>query len=760
MSLLGRPIRRIEDPKLLRGQGEFIANLEMPPGAVCVGYLTATIAHARIASIDVTAAREAPGVVDIVVADDLPFAPETTLHEAMPRPYLASGVVRFVGEPVVAVLAESAAALEDALDLIVVDYDPLPAVVDTDDAATGSTLLFPEAGTNVAASIRGGAETEAAWGDFEVVVEGTFVNQRIAACPMETRVAAAWWTDEGRLIQHLSCQGPHAIRGIIAKMYGLDIADVRVISRDVGGAFGAKGRPYPEDLLLPFLSRRVGRPVRWIPARSTDMVGLGHSRAQRQHVKIGGDRDGTIRALQVHVQADAGAYPYSAPNLMRNTGLLLPGPYRIENVRWSADAIMTNTTPIVAFRGAGRPEAAAIVDRAIDLFAAEIGADPVEVRRRNLLRSDELPWTNPNGITYDSGDYAEALDRALRTVGYDELRADQRARRERGDRTQLGIGLSVFIDRTAGLPGKEYGSVALNPDGSLTVMTGAMPNGQGHHTSWAQLASERTGIPMDRITIVHGDTDVVPRGTGTGGSRSAQRGGAAVAEATEMLVEAARERAAGLLEADASDVVLDVDRAAFHVSGAPAAATVTWSDVAATLGERGGLACETDFTPDGPTIPYGAYVAVVEVDTETGRTTLVRFVAVDDAGTIINPLLATGQVHGGLGQGIAQALYEEFAYDEDGNPVTSTFVDYLIPSAADLPSYESELMETPSPLSRYGFKGIAESGTIGAPPAVQNAVVDALSHLGVRHLDLPVTPERVWRAISSATGALTPSAAS
>ncbi|HEX2849939.1 MAG TPA: molybdopterin cofactor-binding domain-containing protein, partial [Acidimicrobiales bacterium] len=397
-------------------------------------------------------------------------------------------------------------------------------------------------------------------------------------------------------------------------------------------------------------------------------------------------------------------------------------------------------------------EAAALVDRAVDLFAAEVGLDAVEVRQRNLIARDEFPWTSATGLVYDSGDYRRALDLALATVGYDDLRDEQARRRAQPEATAfLGIGVSVFIDRTAGVRGSEYGSVALRPDGSALVRTGSSPYGQGHHTAWAMLVADRTGIPLERIEVVHGDTDVVPRGGITGGSRSAQKAGSAIVEASDALVDEARRIAASLLEAADADVVLDIAGGRFHVVGAPGATTVTWSDVAASLGADGpGLQCESDFAGEGPTFPFGVYVVVVEVDAGTGAVTLRRVVTVDDAGTVLNPMLALGQVHGGLAQGLAQGLFEEFAYDDEGNPRTSSFADYMIPSAADLPSFECLLTETPSPNNPMGFKGIAESGTIGGPPAVQNAVVDALAHLGVRHLDLPITPERVWRAISAA----------
>jgi carbon-monoxide dehydrogenase large subunit len=745
MTLFGTRVTRVEDAALLTGSGRYVADLDLP-GAAWVTYVTSTAAHARVTAIELDDARRAPGVLDVVTADDLDIGPYPPVSPdfppAMARPLLATGVVRFVGEPIVAIVSETAAAGADAAELVAVDLDPLPAVVDVRASLQGEVVLFPEAGTNVVLHASGGND------DFdldacEVVVRATLVNNRVAPCPMETRVSASRWEPDGRLTHWSSCQGVHPIRAIICRVHGLEPDRVRVISPEVGGSFGAKARAYPEEVLLPWLARRVSGPVRWIPPRSVDMVGLGHSRAQIQRIEIGGRRDGEIEALRVRLLADAGAYPLAGPLLPRNTGALASGVYRIPHVHWQMDAVATNTTPTTAYRGAGRPEAAAMIERAIDLFAHEIGTDPVQVRRRNMIRPNEFPYITATGVKYDSGDYERGLDLVLRMAGIDELRAEQATRRESGDRVQVGIGLATFLDRTAGIPSTEYGSVELLDGGRVRVLTGSNPYGQGHHTSWAMLVADRTGIPMQRIEVVHGDTDIVPRGAITGGSRSVQRAGAAVAAATDELVDRAREVAADMLEAAAEDVVLALgDGGRFHVAGVPAR-TLGWSDVAAAPDP---LRCEADVGGD-PSVPSGAYIAVVDVDVETGRVGLRRFITVDDAGRILNPLLAEGQVHGGAAQGIAQALWEEFRYDEAGNPLTSTFATYDLPSAAELPSFESALVETPSPSNPLGAKGIAESGTIGAPPAVQNAVVDALSHLGVTHIDMPCTPERVWRAI-------------
>lgn len=754
--MLGRSIRRVEDHHLLTGASTFVPNLDLP-GALVAHFVTSIEAHARITGVDVDDARAQPGVVDVVTAADVDLGPIPGLGDATPRYPLARDRVRFVGEPIAVVVAESTAAAADAAELVVVDYEPLPAVVDPTEAAGHSTLLFDDLAGNVALSATGPGERQPS--DFsgcEVVVEGEIEVGRVAPCPMETRTAASVWTDDGRLLHYASCQGVHPIRAGLAGYYGLEEDQVRVVTSDVGGSFGAKARIYPEDMLLPFLARRTGRPVRWVPARSDDMVGLGHSRAQHQRFRIGGDRSGRITALDVDILADLGAYPVTGGALARNTGMILPGPFDIEQVHWTITAVVTNTTPIVAYRGAGRPEAGSLLDRAVDRFAAEIGKDPVEVRRINLIPADRMPYTNPTGLTYDSGDFVEAFELVVEAVDLDATRRLQAERRADGG-PLIGVGFSNFIDRTAGIPNSEYGSLELRPDGTFRVLTGSSPYGQGHYTTWAMLVAERTGVPVDAIEVVHGDTDLVPRGGITGGSRSAQRAGSALIEATDELVGLARATAADLLEASVDDIVLDVATARFHVAGAPGAAAVGWAEVAAAKPaprpeDDYVLKCESDFLGDGPTVPYGAYAAVVEVDPETGGVRLLRLATVDDAGTVINPMIVFGQVHGALGQGIGQALFEEFVYDADGNALTSSFLDYYFPSAADMPSFECQITQTPSPNNPVGFKGIAESGCIGAPPAIQNAVVDALGHLGVRHLDLPVTPQRIWHAVTEATG--------
>jgi carbon-monoxide dehydrogenase large subunit len=755
MSILGHPVLRREDPRFLTAGGTYVEDLALP-GCAAVAYVRSPLAHGRITRVDADAARSAPGVLAVVTGSELadfpPYPPIVPAYPAaMARPFLAADVVRFVGEPVAVVVAETRAQAFDAVDLVEVDYDPLPALVDPEASLTDDLVLFPEAGTNTV--LRAGTKERADFSACEVVVSQRMVNQRIAGSPIEGRAGAALWTEDGRLTHYSSCQGAHPAQGVLATVYELPTAQIRVVVPDVGGGFGSKARPYPEEILLGELARRVGRPVRWVETRTENMLALGHGRGQIHRITIGGSRDGRISAYQLDVIQDSGAYPLIAAFLINMTMRMTTGVYAFDRVGFNGVSVATTTTPMTAFRGAGRPEAAAAVERAVDLFAAEVGLDPAEVRRRNLVAPFNQPYTTAIGTTYDVGDYGAALDRALAAANYDELRANQARRRASGDDRLLGIGLSVYVEITAGAGGFEYGSVELLEDGSARVVTGSTPYGQGHVTAWSMIVADRTGIPIDRIEVVHGDTDVVPSGSITGGSRSAQVAGAAVANASTKLIDQARQRAADLLEANPDDVVLSRESGQFHVAGTPAKA-VSWADVAAATVREGNepLQGVNDWTAAQPTFPFGAHVAVVEVDRHTGQVTLLRHVACDDAGTILNPLLVDGQVHGGLGAGIAQALYEEVRFDEDGNPLTTNFADYAVISAAELPMFERVPLETPTFVNELGAKGIGESGTIGSTPAVQNAVVDAVAHLGVRHIDLPCTPERVWRAIQAAGG--------
>ncbi len=753
--MMGTRVVRVEDPALLRGEGRYVGDLGEELGdPVCVSYVRSPIAHARIESIDVSDALAMPGVLGVFTAEDLDLTPARARIPSLPpetvRPWLASDTVRFVGEPVAIVVTERPDQAEDAIEAVIVEYDPLDAVVDPYAAARADApLLFPELGTNVVSHFGSDELDPSLFDGCEVVVQQELVNQRVAACPLEGRATAARW-DDGRLTVWISTQSVHGVKPALTHAYGLEKPDVRVITPDVGGGFGAKITPYPEDLLVPWVARRVGRPARWVEHRSENMVAMGHGRDQRHRIAIGGTRDGRVTAYRLEILANGGAYPTNGAGFLPTfTRLMAPGTYDIERVETVARGVVTNTMSLEAFRGAGRPEATAAIERAMDLFAAEIGMDPVEVRRRNLLPAHPAPITTSTGALYDAGDYLGALDAALDAADYPALRAEQARRREHGEGPLLGIGVSTYVEITAGggVPG-EFAAVQIEADGSATAFTGASPHGQGLHTAIAMLVADATGLPLERITVVHGDTDLVPKGSGTMGSRSLQLGGSAVHGATVELVDRARELAAREMEAATEDIVLTDGR--FHVAGTPAR-SLGWADLAAAC-EPSDLRVDHHFVAEGQTFPFGAHVAVVEVDRETGAPRLVRHVACDDAGRIINPMLADGQRHGGIAQGVAQALLEEMHYDPEGNPQTATFADYSVISAMELPAFELVDHVTPTSYNPLGAKGIGESGTIGATPAVQSAVVDAVAHLGVRHIDMPTSPERVWRAMAEAAG--------
>ena len=762
VSILGTRVVRTEDPGFLTRGAVYTDDVEDErlTGACHVFFVRSPVAHARINSIDASAAREAPGVIAVYTGADMAGLP--TLPPMMPglvsdrmnQPLLAGDVVRFVGEPVAVVVTEESYQGEDATELVDIDYDVLPAVVDVADARSGSPgLLFPEAGTNVAATFGDPASFDTSLFDgCEAVVSRTIENQRVAPAPMETRAAAAVWGGDGRLTAWIPNQGAQGTRAALAAMLGIGQEKVRIITPDVGGAFGAKFGADPEHGLVCWAAQRLGRPARWAETRNENLLAMTHGRAQRQTVTIGGRRDGTVTAYRLEILQDCGAYPKIGAILPSLTVLMTPGPYAFGKAEAAGVSVVTNTTPIGAYRGAGRPEATAAVERAIDLFAAEIGMDPAEVRRKNLLPAFSEPHTTAFGAVYDSGNYAAALDKALAAADYAGLREDQAKRRAAGDAVQLGIGLACYVEITgagteAGNP-TENGTVEVHPDGTATILTGTSPHGQGHSTVWAMLASDELGIPIDKITVQWGDTDLIPEGGGTGGSRSLQQGGAAVRQASLELIGVARERAARQLEVSPADLVFDTGRSEFTVAGDPDASVPL-----ARLAETERLMVRSVFSAPGPTFPFGAHLAVVEVDTETGKVGLRRVVTVDDAGTVVNPLLAEGQRHGGIAQGAAQAFLEEVVYDADGNPLTATFADYPFLSATEVPSFELADMATPTTYNPLGAKGIGEAGTIGATPAVQNAVIDAVSHLGVRHIDMPTSPQRVWRALNESRDA-------
>ncbi|MFW2381685.1 MAG: xanthine dehydrogenase family protein molybdopterin-binding subunit, partial [Acidimicrobiales bacterium] len=676
MSMIGTRVTRIEDPDLLTVGGMYVDDLA-PADALHVTFVRSMMPHAKLTEVDVAEAESHPDVVGVFTARSLGVEPMSPgfgmLNQEMKRSCLANDIVRYVGEPIAAVVSRTRHGGVDAAEAIIIDYDELPLVLNPEDAlAADATAVFPEAGTNVVFQITAQKDEVEFMADAEITVELEFCNHRMAPAPLEPRATIARWESiDGvdHLTQWSSTQGAHGTRDGLARACGIDPSQVRVICPDVGGAFGAKSGNYPEDQVCALIARRLGRPVRWAETRSESMVGLAHGRATSFRCVIGGSSDGTITHYSLNVIQDSGAHAAIGALLPHFTNIMTSGPYDIANVRFDSKSVITNTVPVGAYRGAGRPEATHALERMIDVFAARLGLDPAELRRRNLIKPDAFPLTTPTGASMDSGEYERALDAALDAVAYKSLRAEQTARRADPNPTaHLGIGISTYVEITNPMGNGEYGSVEVKPDGTALVLTGSSSHGQGHHTAFAQLASDRTGIPIDKITVRHGDTAEVPRGGGTGGSKSLQLGGSAVAEASDLVTDTAKAAAAELLEANPTDIVLNKDAGAFHVVGTPAL-SVDWGRIANSLAEQDRrLFSEIDFTPSGATFPFGTHVCVVEVDAETGSVEIRRFVACDDAGTIINPLLVDGQVHGGVAAGIAHAMWEEFAYDDYGNP--------------------------------------------------------------------------------------------
>jgi aerobic carbon-monoxide dehydrogenase large subunit len=750
---IGQRVRRREDPRFLTGKGRYVDDLK-PEGALHVQFVRSYMAHARISQINADAARELPGTQVFTAADtDLsvnPPPPFIQVPEQMFRPFMARDKVRFVGDIVAAVVSETREGAFDAAELVEVEYEPLPSVTDTRQAVRDEILLFEEVGTNTAIKVPPQNPDPAIFDDCEVVVSGSTESPRLAACPIEPRATVAQFED-GKLTIWLSTQTPHQDKLVLGLGLGLDGDRVRVIAPDVGGGFGGKGLDV-EDVIMGWLARATGRTVRWTETRSENLVAMHHGRAQWIDFEIGGSRQGDVKALRLKILQDAGAYPGIGAFLANLTAMMSSGVYAIPKIEADVTAVVTNSTPTGPVRGAGRPEATQMIERAMDLFAAECKLDPAELRRRNFIPREAFPAQTASGGHYDIGDYEGALDRALEAAGYEELRREQVKRRQNGGALQLGVGVSVYVEITNGINETEFGAVEITGDGEAIVRSGSLSQGQGHATTFAQIVAERTGIPVEKISVIQGDTAVVPRGTGTYGSKSTQIGGAAAGQASEAVVERAKQLAADALEASVDDMVLDLEGGRFHVAGAPEPG-LDWAQLASQLqsdGQLAELSVEVDFTASQPTFPFGAHVAVVEVDTETGSVHLQRMVAVDDAGTIINPLVAEGQVHGGVAAGIAQALFEELRYDEDGNPQNANLVTYCMPGATELPAFEVVDMETPTPINPLGAKGIGESGTIGATPAVQSAVIDAVSHLGIKHIDMPVNGLAVWEAIQAA----------
>ena len=755
-TLLGHSVLRSEDRRLLTGEARFMADLPFAGGAVGGApgtdgapleavFVRSHTAHGRLVAVDAGAARAMPGVHSVWTAADLDLAdqPAFTGEEALARPLLARDRVRFAGEAVAVVCAEARALAIDAAEAVVVEVESAPAVTDVVAAAApGAPVLFEAHGSN----LMGDEPTPPDDGffvDADHVARLRIRHQRVAPVTMEPNGCVAVPHDDGTVTVWASTQSVFGVRGEVARVLGTEAHSVRVRAPWIGGGFGAKGGVYPEQLVTAALARRTGRPVRWLETRHENLLAMTHGRGQVHDVELGATRDGRITGLRVRGWSDVGAYPTRGMFISLVTRMMASGVYDVPKIDFGVVPVATNTTPTGPYRGAGRPEAAALVERAVDTLARDLGLDPIEVRRRNFVAADRFPHTTATGITYDSGAYAEALDEALRLAGYDARRDEQRARRSDPDAALLGIGVACYVE-TSGRGG-EFGSVEVHDDGRVTAVTGSVPQGQGHETTWAQIVSATLGVPLDAVQVVHSDTAVVDHGVGTFGSRSLQLAGSAMRDAAGEVLAAARALAAELLEAAPDDVVV-LDEGRLGVAGVPASG-IAWAALAREAERRGApLAHALDFDSVG-SFPFGAHVAVVEVDRETGGTVLRDLVAVDDCGVVVNPLLAEGQVHGGLAQGVAQILFEAVAYADDGTPRTASLLDYLVPGPTELPSFRTAHTVTPSPNNPLGAKGIGESGTTGAIAAVWNAVVDALAPFGVVHLDAPCTPERVWRAM-------------
>ena len=755
---------RLEDADLLTGRARYTADVPLDGAMTHAAFVRSPHAHARVKSIDTSGAAALDGVVAVLTHDDLQigqvFYPAFAVmfaSAAYHRYPLAGDTVRFAGDIVAIVVADSPAIAADAVELVVVDYEPLPVVIDPVEAAgDDALLLFPEAGTNVAVQIPFEAGNKPP-GDG-VSVTAVIGNHRMAAAPMEGASIIAVPGEGGAMTAHVSTQMPHALRDLCAQFLGMDPADLRIITPAVGGGFGSKTPVEPDYVAIMAAARRIGRPVRWVQGRAENLTAT-QARGHRFDTTLQATHDGIITSVEVDALTDVGAYPGIGCGMILTTRSLATGAYDIGHVRFDLRCVATNTAPTGAFRGAGRPEAIGLLERAVDMLAAELGMDPVELRRRNFIRPEQFPYATLTGTEYDTGDYERCLDEALRLVDYEQLRKDQTARREGGESRCLGIGVCFYVEISAGTLGfnEEYASVEILPSGRAKIIAGTLSHGQGHHTVYAQILSQVLGIPISEVDFIDNDTSLVSRGMGTGGSRSLQVAGTAVMAASEQVLAKARTLAAHLLEASEDDLLVSGNGLA--VRGVPASA-LSWAELASAAsdparlpsGMEPGLFADPGYHQSATgTAPFGCHIAVVEVDTETGRVDVVRFVAVDDCGTVVNPLLAEGQVHGGIAGGLGQALYEEIRYDADGNLLTSSFADYSMPSAAEMPSLEASHTVTPTPHNPMGAKGLGEAGTTGSIAAVHNAVVDAVSHLGIRHIELPLTPERVWRAIRTAT---------
>jgi aerobic carbon-monoxide dehydrogenase large subunit len=773
-SLVGSRIKRREDPRLIMGRGTYVDDIQLPR-MTYAAILRSPYAHARIRSINVDKAKALPGVVAVMTGADLqgknvPCGWTLPDIKVAPHPALAVGKVRYTGDAVAVVVADERYIARDALDLIEVDFEPLPVVVDAEQAIQpGAPQLHDEVPNNTTFVWKvGGGDIDKAFREAEVVVKERIVNQRLIPNAIEPRGMVAQYTPgSGDLILWTATQIPHLVRLLLSMVIGIPEHKVRVIAPEVGGGFGSKLYLYPEEVIVATLARMTGRPVKWIEERRENYVATTHGRDQVQYVEVAAKRDGTITGLRVKSIANMGAYLSTfAPGIPTILfGLMLAGNYRIPNIACEVTGVHTNTTLVDAYRGAGRPEATYLVERAVDLTARELGMDPAEIRRRNFVPANAFPHTTATGVTYDSGNYQPTLDKALEIAGYQQLRQEQERLRQEGK--YLGIGVVTYVEICgmapsqvlgavgAGAGGWESATVRVHPTGKVTLYSGASSHGQGHETAFAQIVGDGLGIPLEDVEVVHGDTAQVQFGIGTFGSRSAAVGGMAAVMSVNKVEEKAKKIAAFLLEAAEADLVFE--RGQFFVKGTPGRG-ITIQQVAFAAyvphkyptGLEPGLEATSFYDPSNFTWPFGSHVAVVEVDPETGVIKLRRYIAVDDCGRVINPLLVDGQIQGGLAQGIAQALFEEAVYDENGQLISGSLMDYAVPKADDLVNFELDRTETPSPVNALGVKGIGEAGTIASSAAIVNAVVDALAPLGVKHLDMPLKPERVWQAIQQA----------
>src|SRR6201996_6528135 len=779
---LGRARLRKEDERLITGQTNWTDNIKLP-GMLHVAFLRSPLAHARIRSVDVSAARDEPGVIAAYSGADfageqgsLPCAWPVTPDIIIPdHPPMATDEVRYVGEAVACVVARDRYAAADALNAIEIDYEPLPPVLDIRDALEEGSPKVHEAGNQSFDFLFQQGDLDGAFTDAPVVVERTFRQQRLIPAAMEPRAVVASGVG-GEFTLWSATQIPHILRLMLAMVTGIGEQNLRVIAPDVGGGFGSKLQVTAEEVLALLITRKLGRPVKWTESRSEGNMTVHHGRDQWQYIKVAADSDGRIRGLDVDLLADMGAYlMLVTPGVPLLGAFMFPGIYKMDGYSFRCRGVFTTKMPTDAYRGAGRPEATFAIERIMDELADQLGLDPFEVRKRNWIKHEEFPFTTIAGLTYDSGNYEAATAKAKELFGYDELRAEQERRRASGDPVQLGIGVSTFTEMCGLAPSRVLGSLAYGaggwesasirmlPTGKVEVVTGSSAHGQGHETAWSQIVSDRLGVPFEDIRGLHGDTQVSPKGMDTYGSRSLAVGGMALVSACGKVVDKAKPIAAGMLEVSADDLEWTPGR--FAVKGDPdkgvsigEIALATFAAHALPDGVEPSIDADATYDPENFSFPHGSQLCATESDTETGFVKIRKYVAVDDIGKVVNPLIVEGQVHGGLAQGIAQALYEEAVYDDDGNLVTTTLADYLVPAASDLPSYVTGRTESPAD-NALGVKGVGEAGTIASTPAVVNAIVDALRPFGIHDITMPCTPERVWRAIQDARGGAQASAA-